>query len=573
MNLRGAATGILVGATVFLAACSPETEVAQAPEPATQVAPPIGAKLDTSIDITAADLSARVKELADDKYEGRAPGTVAGEASAQWIADEMQRVGLAPAVGDSYFQPVEMVAQTVDEATSSLSFNINGVETPFAMRKDAVFVTKRQNESTVAYSDTDVVFVGYGVNAPEVGWNDYAGIDVKGKTVIILVNDPGFAINDESLFKGAAMTYYGRWTYKFEEASRQGAAGALIVHETVPASYGWDVVENSWTGEQADLVRGDGGADQSVLNGWITLDRAEELFTAAGLDFDAEKLAANTRGFTAKPMPGLKSSATINQTVERRQSRNVAGTIRGTYAPDEHVIFMAHWDHIGRNPTAMPGADGIYNGAVDNATGVSSILEIAEAMAAAPAPRRSITFIAVTLEESGLLGSAYFAENPFIPLQKIVAGVNIDAINPIGRTRDVIVVGAGASELEDRLKALLDPVGRVIRPDPEPEAGYFYRSDHVSLAKKGVPMLYLDGGIDALDGGEAKGKAASEAYRKLAYHGPSDEFRDSWDFSGMEEDMKVARDLAAGIANSADWPTWYLGNEFKAIRDASLAAP
>ncbi len=559
---------VILLAGLGLAACGPQEPAA--PSEAV-VAPPIGAVLSTSPDILAADLAARTRELADDKYEGRGPGTVAGEAAAQWIADEMKRMGLQPGPDGTYFQTVEMVAQTVDKATSNLSVTVGGKSIPLALGPDAVYGTKRQDQMEVSVSDSPLVFVGYGVVAPELGWNDYEGLDARGKTVVMFVNDPGFITDDASLFNGRAMTYYGRWTYKFEEAARQGATAVLLIHETKPAAYGWDVVEGSWSGEQADLVRADAGASRAVLEGWITLERATEIFSAAGLNIDAMRAAANKRGFKAQPVPGATASAVIRQTVDRRQSRNVIGVLPGAERPDEHVLFTAHWDHLGNDKTAMPGVDAIYNGAVDNATGVSAMLEVAEALAAGDKPARSISFLAVTLEESGLLGSAYFADYPLIPLNRIVGGVNIDGINPIGRTKDMIVVGAGASELEDRLKTLLTAAGRVIRPDPTPENGYFYRSDHISLSKKGVPMLYVDGGIDALDGGEAKGIGATEAYTRITYHSPSDEFREDWDFAGMQEDAAVIAKLAFDLASSADWPQWYEGNEFRATREASLA--
>jgi Zn-dependent M28 family amino/carboxypeptidase len=559
---------VILLAGLGLAACGPQEPAA--PSEAV-VAPPIGAVLSTSPDILAADLAARTRELADDKYEGRGPGTVAGEAAAQWIADEMKRMGLQPGPDGTYFQTVEMVAQTVDKATSNLSVTVGGKSIPLALGPDAVYGTKRQDQMEVSVSDSPLVFVGYGVVAPELGWNDYEGLDARGKTVVMFVNDPGFITDDASLFNGRAMTYYGRWTYKFEEAARQGATAVLLIHETKPAAYGWDVVEGSWSGEQADLVRADAGASRAVLEGWITLERATEIFSAAGLNIDVMRAAANKRGFKAQPVPGATASAVIRQTVDRRQSRNVIGVLPGAERPDEHVLFTAHWDHLGNDKTAMPGVDAIYNGAVDNATGVSAMLEVAEALAAGDKPARSISFLAVTLEESGLLGSAYFADYPLIPLNRIVGGVNIDAINPIGRTKDMIVVGAGASELEDRLKTLLTAAGRVIRPDPTPENGYFYRSDHISLSKKGVPMLYVDGGIDALDGGEAKGIGATEAYTRITYHSPSDEFREDWDFAGMQEDAAVIAKLAFDLASSADWPQWYEGNEFRATREASLA--
>lgn len=546
-----------------LAACSPGEEA-----PAADSAPPA---LATTAEITAADLAARVKELADDKYEGRAPGTERGEASAQWIADEFKRLGLEP-VNGSYFQTVEMVAQTVDNTTSTFSVSANGQPIAFKLGPDAVLGSKRQDMPTVTVTDSDMVFVGYGVVAPEANWNDYAGLDVKGKTVVMFVNDPGFITNDDSLFNGRAMTYYGRWTYKFEEAGRQGAAGVILIHETEPAAYGWNVVEGSWTGEQADLVRADNGASRAMFEGWVTLDKAKEMFAAAGLDIDAQRAAANKRGFKPVPMKGLKASATLNQTIDRRQSRNVIGTIPGAATPDEHVLMMAHWDHLGVDPTLPEGQDRIYNGAVDNATGTAAIIEIAEKIKSEAQPQRSVTFLAVTLEESGLLGSAYFAENPLIPLNRIVGGINLDAMIPQGVAKDVVVVGAGASELEPMLAAALEKSGRVTRPDPEPEAGYFYRSDHISLSKKGVPMLYMDNGIDLVEGGEAAGRANGEAYRASAYHSPADNFNPEWDFSGMEADIKVAHEVVSQLANSTTWPQWYEGNEFRAIREESLKA-
>ncbi len=572
MVSRGSVLAVLVA----LAACSP----AKTDAPASVAAPstptaPVGAVLTTSPDIKPEDIAARDKELADDKWEGRGPGTLAGEASAQWIADEMKRIGLEPGVDGQWFQTVDMVAQTVIPDKSSLSMTTEKGETiGFKYADEAVYQTRRQTEPTVSFKDTDVVFVGYGVVAPEAKWNDYAGVDVKGKTVVMFVNDPGFITNDPKLFNGKAMTYYGRWTYKYEEASRQGAAAALLIHETEPAAYGWDVVRSSWTGEQADLVRADGGVSRTLMEGWITLDKAKEVFAKSGLDIDKLRAAANKPGFKPVVMSGLKASGVITQSVERRQSRNVAGTIRGSEHPDEHVIFTAHWDHLGKGVAKSndPNEDVINNGAIDNASGVATMLEIAEKMASGEKPKRSVTFIAVTLEESGLLGSAYFADYPFIPLNKIVAGINLDAVQPIGLTKDVTVIGSGASELEDLLKPILKAQGRYAAPDANPQAGYFYRSDHVSLAKKGVPMLYLDTGIDAVNGGKDVGKKIGEDYTTKHYHGPSDEFDPSWDWSGIAQDADTLYQLTSQIANSDKWPNWYKTNEFRSIRDASLKA-
>ncbi len=537
-------------AALALAACSPSAPSAPAaapenpPPPAEELLLPLPEG--TVPEITAADIAVRVKTLADDVFEGRGPGTPAGEASAAWIAAELSRIGLEPG-GDngSWFQKVEMVNQTVDPATSSL----------------------------ISFAASDVVFVGYGAVAPEYGWDDYGNQDYAGKTVVILVNDPGFATGDAELFNGKSMTYYGRWTYKFEEAARQGATAALIVHETEPAAYGWDVVANSWSGAQSDLVRPNGGEDRAMMEGWIQRDVAVEMFAKAGLDFEAMKTAAKTRGFQPVPLEGVKARGEIHQTIDKLSSRNVIGVLPGTKTPDEYVLYTAHWDHLGMKQGA-PGedfyADQIYNGAVDNATGTAAILEIAEAMKAQPL-ERSTMFLFWTLEESGLLGSEYFANNPTVPFNKIVAGVNIDGALPMGRTRDMTVIGFGASELEDILKDVLVAQDRIITPDGRPEAGYFYRSDHISLAKKGVPMLYADGGEDKREGGLAAGRAAAAAYTAERYHKPMDEYSDSWDLSGFQEDVQALYEVGLRIANSDTWPTWYPGNEFEAARKASLA--
>ena len=531
----------------------------------------------TSAAITAADLSVRIATLADDTFEGRGPGTEIGEAAAFWVAEEMKRIGLQPG-GDngSYFQSVGMVNQTIDTDKSGLSFSLEGQDTevqlsvPMALKQDAVIWTKRQTVTQLDFDNSEMIFVGYGVVAPEYGWNDYEGLDASGKTVVMLVNDPGYATGDAALFKGKAMTYYGRWTYKFEEAARQGATAAIVIHETAPASYGWDVVANSWSGAQSDLVRGDGGASRVMLEGWVTRTVAENLFEMGGLDLDEMKTAAMAKGFSPVDMGRLMAKGEIHQSIDRLTSRNVIGVSAGTSAADEYMLYTAHWDHLGKKTSDNPDEDTIYNGAVDNGTGVAALLDIAEAMVA-ESTERSVIFNAVTLEESGLLGSAYYAENPTVPLKQIVAGVNMDGALPTGKSRDMVVVGFGASQLEDRLKAVLDAQGRVIKPDPKTEAGYFYRSDHISLAKKGVPMLYASGGDDLVNGGVAAGREAGNAYTSERYHKPGDEYSADWDLSGFEEDVQALYAVGLDIANSPEWPTWYDGNEFKAIRDASRA--
>ena len=569
----------LSAAALALAACAPSTptepvappEVAETPAEELLLPLPEG----TTAEITPADVAIRVKTLADDVFEGRGPGTPSGEASAAWIAAELARIGLEPG-GDngSWFQEVKMVNQTVDPASSSLVLTWpDQEELSLDLKDQAVVWTKRQNTDHITFDPTDVVFVGYGAVAPEYGWDDYAGQDYAGKTVLILVNDPGFATGDPDLFNGKSMTYYGRWTYKFEEAARQGATAAIVIHETEPASYGWDVVANSWTGAQSDLVRPNGGADRAMMEGWVQREIAVDMFAKAGLDFEAMKTAAKTPGFKPVALEGVKARGEIHQTIDPLTSRNVIGILPGTRTPDEYVLYTAHWDHLGMK-TGAPGedfyADQIFNGAVDNATGSAGIIEIAEAMKAQTLDR-SMMFLFVTLEESGLLGSEYYANNPTVPHNKVVAGMNIDGALPMGRTKDMTVVGYGASELEDILKDVLVAYDRVITPDGRPEAGYFYRSDHISLAKKGVPMLYAGEGEDKREGGVAAGRAAAAAYTAERYHKPMDEYSDDWDLTGFQEDLQALYEVGLRIASSDTWPTWYPGNEFEATRKASLA--
>ena len=514
--------------------------------------------------ISQADIGRRIEMLASDEFEGRAPSTPGGQKSSQYIADEMKAAGLSPAGKDgSYFQPVTLTAAVTLES-SSMSLSKDGaVFHTSDQNTNSVYWSKRPDE-TITVSDSDLVFVGYGVVAPEYGWNDYAGLDVKGKTVVMLVNDPGFSTKDESLFKGESMTYYGRWTYKYEEAGRQGAAAAIVIHETAPASYGWGVVSGSWTGAQYDLIRPDGGASRTHIEGWVHYDAAKDMFEQAGLDIEEQKQAALQKGFKTVPMTGLTLDGTINQQVSTVQSRNVVGEIKGTETPDEYVLYMAHWDHLGN---AGEGEDHIFNGAVDNATGTAAILEIAKGFVDQGAPKRSAIFVAVTAEESGLLGSAYYAEDPIVPLGKTVAGINIDAMLPIGRTEDVIVVGAGASQLEDRLTEILTPRDMYTIPDPKPEAGYYYRSDHISLAKKGVPMLYADAGLKHRVNGLSYGEAFDESYTKERYHKVGDEYDNTWDLSGITEMTEIFFELGYGIADSDDWPNWYEGTEFRSLWD------
>ncbi len=530
---------------------------------AQNAAAPVG---DINASASASDLSRRIEKLSHDDFQGRAPSTPGGQAASQYIADEMAEAGLSP-MGEngSFFQTVELTAATVLPSSTMSIANGAAEVLDGNTTENAVFWTKRMDE-TVSVTDSELVFVGYGVNAPEYGWNDYAGQDVKGKTVVMLVNDPGFATKNEALFKGNAMTYYGRWTYKYEEAARQGAEAVIIIHETEPASYGWDVVSGSWTSEQYDLVRPDRGASRAALEGWVTYDQANKMFASAGLDLTKMKSDAAVKGFMPIAAPALKLSATINQTVKTTESRNVAGALKGKTKPDEYVLYMAHWDHLGMSED-VEGDDKIFNGAVDNATGTAAIIEVAETMVERGAPDRSVIFIAVTAEESGLLGSAYYGEKPLVPLAQTVGGINIDAMLPIGETKDMKVIGFGSSELEDLLKRQLEKRGMYVVPDDKPEAGYFYRSDHISLAKLGVPMLYADPGNNHVTNGLTYGEKFAKEYTAERYHKPGDEYDNSWDLSGIVQATDILLDLGYDLANSDAWPNWYDGTEFRGLRD------
>lgn len=567
--MRHTPLALALALSLGLAACSQQ----EADAPAAETAPPAAAQTAATDGhrfegaITAADYAEHVRVLASDEFEGRAPGSAGEKKTVEYLINEFKRMGLQPGNGDSWVQTVPMVATTTDPG-ASLAFSIGDTEIKPAYASEMVIGTRTgAPESSLA--DSEVIFVGYGVNAPEHGWNDYEGLDVKGKTVVMLINDPGFHVDDESLFEGKRMTYYGRWTYKFEEAARQGAALALIVHDDAGAAYPWAVVENGWTGPQFDLPASVDPEPRLPLQGWIDGKTAEGLFTAAGQDFAALRLAANQRGFSAVPL-GAKASAQVRSSVREGQSDNVLALLPGAQTPDEAVVYMAHWDHLGRS--FQPGTDQIYNGAVDNASGVAGILEIAERFASGPKPARSLLFAAVTLEESGLLGSKYYVANPVIPLHKTVATINLDAMSLIGRTRDFTVVGFGSSELEDILRPIAEAQGRVLRPESAPQGGFYFRSDHFNFAKAGVPSLYAKGGVDHFEKGEEHGKQLAADYTANRYHKPADEFDPNWDLSGVLEDLDALSQVGAQIVNSESWPNWYEGSAFKATREASLKA-
>ncbi|WP_347302283.1 M28 family metallopeptidase [Croceibacterium sp. TMG7-5b_MA50] len=515
--------------------------------------------------ISATTLQDVVRTLSSDEFEGREPGTPGEEKTVTYIAEAFAAAGLQPGNKGSWYQDVPLA-----EITASNHEKLRVGDMQFTQGTDWVGVTYREQDR-IDLDNAELVFVGYGINAPERDWNDYAGIDMRGKVALILVNDPDYQHEGlDGPFGGRAMTYYGRWTYKFEEAARQGAAGALIVHDTFPASYGWNVVESSWTGPQAHAARGDKGASQTLMNGWVQKGVAERIVAATGGDLAALAAAAQRPGFGAMPL-GINVGTGFDNSIRRFQSRNVVGLLPGAERPDEYVLYSGHWDHLGRC-TPAPDGDDICNGAIDNATGIAALVALAEANRAAGPAARSQVFLAVTAEESGLLGSEYYGANPVFPLAQTVGGVNMDAIAMAGPARDVTVIGGGKSELDAVLEQALAASGRRITPDAAPEAGYYYRSDHFSLAKRGVPMFYIDGGQDLVNGGTAAGAAWDAAYREKAYHGPKDEYDPNWTWDGVTADVALYYRLGRTLADGTTWPNWYPDDEFRRIRDQSCAA-
>lgn len=504
------------------------------------------------------------KTLSSDAFEGRAPATPGEDKTIGYIAGRFAAAGLTPLNKGSWFQDVPMVEITADPAMALTTSKGESL----TYKTDLVAFSYRVTPTT-QIRDSELVFVGYGINAPERGWNDYAGVDVKGKTVVILINDPDYETKTLiGPFGGRAMTYYGRWDYKFAEAARQGAAAALIVHDEFPAAYPWGVVVSSWTGRQVRLDTPDGGANETAANGWITKEAATRLFASAGKNWAALNTAAKRKGFRAVPLGQTASLAFDNKTT-KTISRNVVGILPGKTAPDEVVFYSAHWDHLGRCEPV--GGDDICNGALDNASGTAGLIALAEAHAKAGASARSVAFLAVTAEESGLLGSEYFAANPIFPSAKTVAGINMDGLNMIGRTKDVIVIGAGKSGLEGLLTPLATAQGRRIVPEPTPEKGFFYRSDHFSFAKRGVPMIYFDSGEDLVNGGVTAGRAASEDYTSNRYHKPDDEYDPKADWTGAVEDLMLNYQLGRQLADGSVWPNWNKDAEFRAARDKDRA--
>ena len=513
---------------------------------------------------TIENLHILIESLSSDNMQGRNPGTEGGQLAKNYISEQFSLTNLKT-FDNSFFHEVPAVSSTVkDSSFFTISFRDRDRKLNYG--SEVVFWSKR-NIKNQKIDSSDLVFVGYGIVAPEYNWNDYEGIDVSGKTVVMLINDPGFDTGRLNLFNGRAMTYYGRWTYKFEEAAKQGAAAAIIIHEEEAAAYPWSVVENSWTGPQLDLQRKDLGMSRTILESWISIDVADEIFTFTGFNYDLLKEFALDKTFQAFEMKGLSLTSNINSDISYFSSHNLIGYKEGVSKPDEYLIFMAHWDHLGVNKDLT--GDQIFNGAADNAAGVAAVIELARKFDQVQT-ERSIIFSALTLEESGLLGSAYLAENPPVDLANVVAGFNFDRILPTGKTNDMAVIGYGASELEDILEAELEKQGRYINPDPNPEKGYFYRSDHISFAKKGVPVLYADDGFDLEIGGIEKGFNEIYDYTNYRYHGVDDEYDSSWNLEGFEQTINTLFNISFELSNSNDWPNWYEGNEFREIRDAQL---
>jgi Zn-dependent M28 family amino/carboxypeptidase len=556
------ATTLTVMAALTLTACSKPAEQEQ--QASTAAVEPVKAAALVGTEFNSA-YKDYLKTLASDEFQGRMPATPGEEKTINYISEQFKRIGLKGINGDSYLQPVSLVRIDPKEV-SGMTLTGDKLNAELKYKEQMMAWTTQVTEQ-VEVKDSELVFVGYGVVAPEYNWNDYEGLDVKGKTVVMFVNDPGFATKDPNLFNGNAMTYYGRWTYKFEEAARQGAAMALIIHETEAASYGWQVVAGG-SPTKFDLINPNKNMDRAKVEGWLTTESAQQLFAAMGTDIETMRQKALSKDFSPIPM-GVKASVSVKSNISELTSNNVMGYIEGSEKPDEVVLYMGHWDHLGvdfSNPK-----DKVFNGAQDNASGTAAVIALAEYFARQPQPKRSVAFLAVTAEERGLLGSAWYAAHPVFPLNKTVAGINMDVMNVHGPMKDMVVVGYNNSELENLLTKYTEQQGRYVAPEPSPEHGSFYRSDHFNLAKAGVPMLYAKGGLDSFEHGKEWGAAQKKEYNICCYHKAADEYDDSWDFRGAQQDMNVFYQIGNELANSNQWPNWFEGREFRAVRDASLA--
>ncbi len=556
---------LLIAVLVTACASEPTATPADAPPPSTSSHVSIGQL--PAIDATA--LLRHTKILSSDEFEGRAPGTKGEERSVGYLGDQFKLAGLEPGNTDgTYVQKVPLVGITPEPAPLVLQ---KGTQKETLKWKDDVVAWTKHVAEKASLDNSEMVFVGYGVVAPEFNWDDYKGVDVKGKTIVMLVNDPPVPDPnnptelDPKTFGGKAMTYYGRWTYKYEIAAQKGAAAALIVHETIPAGYPFNVVQGK-TGEQFDLVTPDKNMGRASIEGWLSLDQSRSLMQLAGQDFDALKAQAATRDF--KPVPlGVTASMTIRNKLRTIQSRNVLGKLPGSdpTLKDEYVIYTAHWDHFGKGP------EGIFHGAEDDALGCAALIEMARAFKqVTPPPRRSILFLAVTAEEQGLLGSQYYATMPIYPLAKTVANINMDSWNVHGRTKDLTLIGFGASDLDDYARDAAGEQGRIVHGDAEPEKGFYYRSDHFNFAKEGVPALNPDAGVDYIGKPADYAKKTRDEWNEKRYHQPSDVVLPDWDFSGTTEDLKVLFAVGYRVAQADKMPEWKPGTEFRAKREAML---
>ena len=519
-----------------------------------------------------ARLSQHVQTLGSDGFEGRAPATAGETKTVAYLSDQFAKAGLQPGGdlkdGKRLWTQAVPLLRSEFAAAPRISVEIAGKPTALAQGEQIAVRAPTNGDKAMTIDDAPLVFVGYGVKAPERGWDDFKGLDAKGKILVVLVNDPDFE-GGEGDFGGKAMTYYGRWTYKFEEGARQGATGVLVIHETEPASYGWATVKNSNTNAMFDIVRANPAETHPLLEGWIQRDLAAQMFAASGTSFEAMKAAAKRKDF--RPVP-LKASLDVqgNATTEIITSQNVVGILPGSARPDETVIYTAHWDHLGIGEPDANG-DRIYNGAIDNGTGLSHVIEQARAFAAGPRPQRSVVFLAVTAEEKGLLGSEYYAANPLYPHEKTVGVINTDVMGVLGPARDFTIRGNQKFGLLDILVEEGARRGRRYTPDPRPEAGGFFRSDHFTLAKVGIPAMSFGPGQDLVNGGVARAQAWQANYTAKMYHQPDDEYSPDWDFSGMVEDAELLHAVGLRLANSSEWPNWSADSEFRAARDRTAA--
>ena len=518
-------------------------------------------------------LSDHIKVLASDEYQGRGPATAGETKATAYIADQFKKIGLTPAGDKGGWMQAVPLRRFETPGKIEVGFTLNGKARALTELQDIVVHTQVPT-SHVTVKNAPLVFIGYGVHAPERKWDDFKGVDIKGKIAVVLINDPDFEMEASNplhgRFDGKSMTYYGRWTYKYAEAAKRGALGLLIVHETAPAAYGWNTVKNSNGNAQFDIVRPDPGAIHPKVEGWIQRPVAVELFKAAGLDFEAEKKRAQTEGFKPVELKGAGFSADYAVKSSVITSHNVIGKLTGTKHPDEAVLYGAHWDHLGVGQPDAKG-DKIYNGAEDNASGTAGLIELARDFAGHPRTERSVYFIALTAEEKGLLGSEYYGTHPVVPLAKTVALLNLDGVQVNGATHDMSSHGVGNSTLDDMMATYAKKQGREFKPDPYLAEGHFYRADHFSLAKVGVPALTLEAGIDMVNGGTAAGEKAHQDYIKFRYHQPADEWSPNWDMAGGVQDLTMYYDLGRDLANSRTWPGWKPGSEFKAVRDKTAA--